>query len=207
MEEKDKKYNMGIDAIKSLLAAYDIEDDTNSLSTLICKWLEILLNTHDMVNSKDVSAIYEELLQAKHLQHIFESCISEDITIKAKGFSNMKITNTRLKSRILSLLEGILNDANEIDMLIAQNHFKNMPTDNQQLGFFATSLINHTFKNSSIASLTKSEQCSLVYDLLFKAGKVYRDDCKHEGYNHGGREKFLQVQDWIKAFKKYYKQK
>ena len=201
----DLKYIVSVEQVQQLLAVYGIEDDSKSLSQKISKWLDTLLNTHKRLNLLEVHATYEELLQAKQLQHLLKSCLNDDITIKAKGFPNIKLTSKSLKNRFLSLLEGVLCDTTEIDMIIAQSHFKNTPSNNQQLGFYATSLLSHTFKDSDITSLTKSEQYSLIYDLLFKAGEAYRDDCKHEGFKNGGREKFLQVQDWIRTFKNYYK--
>ena len=205
MGQSNDKYLLGVDIVKALLNVYGIQDDSNNISNAISKWLAILLYTHDLENSEEVSAEYQELLQAKQLQHILESCLDEDVYIKAKGFPNMKLTNTRLKNRILSLLKEISINATDIDVLIAKNHFKNMPSDNEQLGFYAISIQGHTFNNTALSCLSKSEQYSLIYDLLFKVGKVFRDDCKHEGYKNGGREKFLQVQDWIKAYKNYYK--
>lgn len=206
-QSNDLKNIVSVEQVQHLLAVYGIEDEPRNLSQKISKWLDTMLNIDKMANSLEVHATYEELLQAKQLQHLLESCLSDDITIKAKGFPNIKITSKNLKNRILSLLESVLLDTTEIDMIIAQSHFKNTPSNNQQLGFYATSLLSHIFKDSNITSLTKSEQYSLIYDILFKAipNKVFRDDCKHEGYNNGGREKYLLVQDWIKAFKNYYK--
>ena len=206
-QSKDLKYIVSVEQVQHLLAVYGIEDNSKKLSQIISKWLDTILNIHKMANSLEVYDTYEELLQAKQLQHLLESCLGDDITIKAKGFPNIKLTSKNLKNRILSLLEVVLCDITEIDIIIADNYLniKHTPSNNQQLGFYATSLLNHTFKGSKITSLTKSEQYSLIYDLLFIAGKASRDDCKHEGFKNGGREKFLQVQDWIKAFKNYYK--
>lgn len=224
-QDNDLKYFVGLENVQHLLAVYGIEDcepsganpyllattEPHSLSKIINVGLGRVLKTQNLAFSKEMHDEYEELLESKVMYDFLKSCLGKEITLKEQKQSTQQgkkiipkqitIRNKKLQNRLLSALEYVLSGANDVDLLIAKN-IDNNPSMNEELGFYAWWIIKHCFAGYDFQSLFdnkkyKSRLYSFIYDLFFKAGLVFRDDCKHEGYENGGREKWQQVKDWI----------
>ena len=224
-QSKDLKYIVGVEQVQHLLAVYGIDDcepsgdnhlaiittSPHTLSKIINVGFARVVNTQKMAFSKENHDEYEELLESKVMYDFLKSCLGKEITLKEQKQSTQQgkkiipkqitIRNKKLQNRLLSALEYVLSGANDVDLLIAKN-IDNNPSMNEELGFYAWWIIKHCFAGYDFQSLFdnkkyKSRLYSFIYDLFFKAGLVFRDDCKHEGYENGGREKWQQVKDWI----------
>lgn len=170
--------------------------------------------TADLASNKEYHDECEALHEAKKMHDFLKSCIHNDITLKGSRqkshHSEVLVTPPRitigsilLKEGLLHFLEGLLNSVSDTEMLQASRTINRKDASmNEKLGYIAWFIIKQCFAGYELEVLLggkkyKARLYSFIYDLFLKAGLVYRDDCKHEGYEHGGWEKWLQVRDWI----------
>lgn len=209
---------------------YISEEDTiqhYSLSEAILQQLYFLKSNikyekERNIQDEEISSYLQDLVK---LHNFFTKCKGE---IKLSGNYT---TSQGLKSKMnitinsYSIAERIIN---ELDEMLCQYEHPLFDFDDENLTESITSnnwdyLLDYykihkkETQNSSLGNsvdyiigifnlykwkVTKQRLFSFVYDLLLVAGLVYRDDCKEIGEENGGREKSIQVKDWLKAYNK-----